>query len=391
MQKAYQQLIQSVVEFAGLLRKAGIDVGSNAIIKTTQAITLVQINRHKDLYWTLKACLISDHLQEEIFNQLFALYWGHARLPDSALAVSLPRSKFKSKGEKSFSRRALDAFDKKQAEPIEQKIEIEKLQLSWSDQQRITQMDFESMSAQDYLQAQKLLLKIKLGFKPVKSHRFKRTTQVSKIDFRTSMRKSCKYNAELIELNYKKHKQYYPSLVLLIDISGSMSRYAQIMLRFAHLLNQARTNVHVFLFATRLTPISIELDQREMDESLARIGEHVHDWNNGTRIGSCVKYFNNKYLRRIVNSKSEVFFVTDGLDRGDQALLDRQLSRISRTCKKLIWLNPLMRYDRYEPTARGASVLYRHADQMLSVHNLVSLRQLIEILFSNANARHQAA
>ncbi len=385
MDQGYSQLISSVVGFINLLRKAGITIGSDLVIKATQAISLVPLKGRHDLYWALKASLINTHQNEEIFNQVFALYWGNAKLPDSALAVSLPRSKVKTKSEKTFSKRTLDAFNSTPKQNRHTHTEVETIHLSWSDQERLQTMDFEAMSSEEFLQAQSLLNKMRLTFKPIPARRFITTNQRKKVDFRRTLRDSSKYDFEVVNLKHKKPKLQHSPLVLFVDISGSMNRYSRIMLRFAHLLNQARDHVHIFLFATRLTSITKQLRQRDIDESLMQICEHVHDWNSGTRIGECIKYFNNNYLRNIINSKSQIMFVTDGLDRGDQDLLNQHLNRLKRSSKQIIWLNPLLRYDGYEPKAKGASVLDKVVDQMLPIHNLQSLTQLIESLNLNLN------
>jgi len=385
MRSTYSQLVESIIEFVQLLRKAGIKTGTGVAIKTAKALALVSLNKHDEFYWALKASLITDHLDDEIFNQLFALYWGSAKLPDSALAVSLPRSKVKSKAEKSFSKRTLDAFERIPEKPRNQETQLETLHLSWSDKERLQRIDFESMASEEFLQAQKLLLKMKVMFRPEQSRRFQSSSGHKKIDFRKSLKASSKYNLELIDLKYKKPKLYYPPLIIFIDISGSMSRYSQIMLQFSHLLNAARNNVHVFLFATRLTPVSSELRYRDIDDSLKNISEQVNDWNSGTRIGECIKSFNNNYLRRIINSKSKVLFITDGLDRGDQALFDKHIFRLKRSCKNIVWLNPLLRYEDYEPKTKGALTLLPYVDAMLPIHNLISLEQLIDFLHLNIN------
>ena len=386
MSSEHKKLIQAIVEFAGLLRKAGLKLGPDITLKTTQALTALPPASHQDLYWTLFACMVSNQDQQEIFNQVFALYWGHAKLPDSALAVSLPRSKIKSRGEKSFSRRALDAFKNKNQRPDNPKTEIEKLKLSWSDHEKLEHMDFDSMSSEDYLKAQKLLARLKIIYNPVTTRRYKRTPQEKKIDFRATLQQSARMAGQLITLKYKKPKTYYPAVLMLIDISGSMSRYAQIMLQFAYLLNKSRSHVHVFVFATRLSCVSADLGKGDIDEALARIGNKVNDFNSGTRIGECIKDFNYNYLKRTINSKSEILFVSDGLDRGDAVMLDKQIGRLKRSCKRFIWLNPLLRYQKYQPHAKGASTIFPYADQMLPVHNLASLEQLIEVLYNNSRS-----
>ena len=248
-------LIHAIVEFVGLLRKAGLKLGPDITLKSTEALVTLPPASHQDLYWTLYACMLTNQDQQEIFDQVFALYWGHAKLPDSALAISLPRSKIKSRGEKSFSQRTLDAFKNKNQPPENSKTEIEKLHLSWSDQEHLEHMDFESMSSEDYLKAQKLLTRLKIIFNPVTTRRYKKAPQKKKIDFRNTLKHSTRMAGQLIALKYKKPQSYFPSVLMLIDISGSMSRYAQIMLQFAYLLNKSRSHVHVFVFATRRSAV----------------------------------------------------------------------------------------------------------------------------------------
>lgn len=384
-------LIQRVVEFTALLRKAGLKLGPDITLKTTEALLELPPESHQDLYWTLNACMVTNQDQQEIFTQVFALYWGHAALPDSALAVSLPRSKIKIRGEKSFSKRTLDAFRQNNPNPHESATEIEKLNLSWSDKEKLAHMDFESMSSEDYLRAQKLLTRLKFVFRPVKTRRFKATHQKNRLDFRRTLRQGAKMAGQVISLKYRKPKKVYPRTLMLIDISGSMSRYAQIMLQFAYLLTKTRRHVNVFVFATRLDCVSADLGKGDIDQALDRIGKKVDDFNSGTRIGECIKYFNYRYLKRTINSTSEILFVSDGLDRGDGLMLDKEFGRLKRSCKRLLWLNPLLRYRDYQPKAQGARRIFAHADQMLPVHNLASLEQLIEVLYKNSRSKSLAA
>lgn len=373
-------LIQTVIQFVELLRRAGLKLGPDITLKTTEALTTLPPASHQDLYWTLYGCMVTNREQHEIFTQVFALYWGHASLPDSALTVSLPRSKIKSSGEKSFSRRTLEAFNHNDKPLENHQAEIEKLHLSWSDREHLEHMDFDSMSTDEYLKAQKILNKMKMIFKPVTTRRFKLTPQKKKIDFRNSFKQSVRMSGQLITLKYKKPKTCYPTVLMLIDISGSMSRYARIMLQFAYLLTKARRNVHVYVFATRLNDVSIELGRGDIDEALRCVGQKVDDFNSGTRIGECIGEFNNSHLKRRINSQSEVLFVSDGLDRGDSEMLKKQIGRLKRSCRRLIWLNPLLRYQQYQPHARGASTIFPYADQMLAVHNIASIEQLVGVL-----------
>lgn len=380
MHSIFPQLNACIIEFVQLLRRAGLNPGTDAALKAIEALTRVPLDRHGDLYWALRATLVTGIEQQEIFDQVFNLYWQHQDLSDSGLTVSLPRSKVSLDGEKNYSRRTMDAFERLNQPPENQETEVETIAISWSDTERLQQMDFESMSAGEFIRARQLIARMKALFRPVASRRYKDSERSAKIDLRRSLKNSVKYSAQFIDIKHKIHKMHYPPLVLIIDISGSMSRYAQIMLLFAHVLHKARANVHVFTFATRLSAVSRLLSERDIDLALAQVGESVTDWNSGTRIGQSIHDFNHSYSRRILNTRGEVLFVSDGLDRGDNQMLDKQMALLGRSCKRLIWLNPLLRYENYQPRARGASTILSYVDALLPVHNLSSVEQLVKVL-----------
>ena len=173
--------------------------------------------------------------------------------------------------------------------------------------------------------------------------------------------------------------------MILADISGSMDRYSRMLVHFMHAITNDRDRVHSFVFGTRLTNITRQLRYRDVDIALAKVGDLVEDWSGGTRIGHCLDDFNRNWSRRVLGQGAIVLLITDGLDRDAGEGLDAAMERLQKSCRRLIWLNPLMRYDGYAPSATGARAIVKHVDDFRTVHNLASLEDLGAALAASAS------
>jgi hypothetical protein len=236
------------------------------------------------------------------------------------------------------------------------------------------------MSADEIARARALIRRMQLPIRAVPTRRFRPEPRGRRVDLRRTLRQSLRGGGAMIDLARKRRVRRHPPLVILCDISGSMERYSRMLLHFMHAVTNDRDRVHCFVFGTRLTNISRQLRQRDVDLALAKVGERVLDWSGGTRIGHCLHAFNRVWSRRVLAQGAVVLLITDGLDRDAGAGLEREIERLHKSCRRLIWLNPLLRYEGYAPIATGSRAIIKHVDDFRPVHNLESLAQLTEAL-----------
>ena len=203
------------------------------------------------------------------------------------------------------------------------------------------------------------------------------------------MRAALRSGRDVIPLKWKSRRRRHPPLVVLCDISGSMSRYARMLLHFLHAITNDRDRVHSFLFGTRLSNITRHLRNKDVDLALEKVSKQVLDWSGGTRIGACLQDFNVTWSRRVLGQGAIVLLISDGLDRDDASGLSREMERLHKSCRRLIWLNPLLRYDGYEPKSQGAKAMMPHVDEFRPVHNLASLAELTAVLSRPVRRRQE--
>ncbi|MEM6985598.1 MAG: VWA domain-containing protein, partial [Pseudomonadota bacterium] len=274
---------------------------------------------------------------------------------------------------------ALNADASSSRDVPEQEIVEHQSTLTWSDQETLQDMDFETMSQQEIRDARRVIEQMDLCMRPQLTRRY-RSGRGRDLDLRATLRASAKRPDCGIPLATRQRRVREPAIVALCDISGSMAQYSRMMLHFLHALTRAQNRVHSFVFGTRLTNISRALAQRDVDEALERVSNQVCDWSGGTRIADSLLRFNRDWSRRVMSQGAIVLLITDGLERDDSALLAVEAARLSRSCQRLIWLNPLLRYDKYQALAQGAKALLPHVHDFRSVHNLTALGELAHLL-----------
>ena len=236
------------------------------------------------------------------------------------------------------------------------------------------------MSGEELDQARQMIRKLRLPIMELPTRRFAAHPSGPRADMRATLRASARQGADMIFLKRKKRRTRHPPLVVICDISGSMDRYARMLLHFLHAITNDRDRVFTFLFGTRLTNVTRYLRARDPDIALDSIAEAVEDWAGGTRIGGCLEDFNRFWGRRVLTQGAVVLLITDGLDREGAGGLSVQMERLQKSCRRLIWLNPLLRYDAFEPKAQGARAIMPFVDEFRPVHNLESLQQLADVL-----------
>jgi uncharacterized protein len=251
--------------------------------------------------------------------------------------------------------------------------------MTYSQRELLQKVDFEKMSAEELATAKRLIAHMQLPIMALPTRRFRPDPHGRRIDMRATLRATLRAGG-LPVLHRRNPRRRHPPLVIICDISGSMSRYSRIVLHFMHAVTNDRDRVFAFLFGTRLTNITRLLRHRDVDVALDLVSETVEDWSGGTRIGHCLAEFNAGWSRRVLGQGAIVLFISDGLDRDAGEGLAREMERLHKSCRRLIWLNPLLRYEAYEPKSQGAKAIMPHIDDFRPVHNLASLADLTSVL-----------
>ena len=386
------RLADNVVHFGRVLRAAGLPVGTDRILLALAALRVAGVASRVDFHATLAACLIDRAEHRLLFDQAFSVFWRDPELLGQLLGLLLPRVDGKPTGarlprenrrlaEALFPRSFRDATDSRG----EQHIEVD-ARLTWSDRELLRKADFDTMTRSEWLAAKRMLAELQPFFARQATRRYAAAHRGTRLDLRALMRSSARRGGDLAEFPFKLRRTRPEPLVAIVDISGSVSRYSRSFLHFLHAITNAERRVDSFVFGTRLTPISRQLKARDPDLAVSSVVDAVDDWSGGTRIAQCLKEFNLRWARRVLSGNPTVLLMTDGLERGDAGDLAAQAERLAKSCRRLVWLNPLLRYDAFEPKARGVRAILPYADCFLPVHNLDSLEELARVL-SEVNER----
>ncbi len=382
------QLAQNILLFCRTLRKAGLPIGPGQVIDAGRAVLQSGIERRDDFYFALRSVLVTSPTQFRLFDQAFHIYFRNPRLLERMMGLLLPtleRVSADDDGEAAI-RRLMDAMPgKTEHDDGEVVIEIDQSE-SWSQREILRRKDFEQMSLQEQSDAKRMLREEIEVIKKTPVRRTRPDNHGHRYDMRRSMQLMSRNNGQLIELAKKRRQLRPPTLILICDISGSMSRYSRIFLHFAHALSSRRQTVHSFVFGTRLTNISHRLADKDVDRALAKVSAEVKDWDGGTRIAECLKRFNVDWGRRVLTSNSVVLLLSDGLERDTESDLGFQADRLHRSCRQLIWMNPMLRYREFEAKAAGIKAILPHVDLFLPAHNVASLTQLGQVLSQAGNS-----
>jgi len=384
------RLVENIMHFARTLRAAGLPVGPGKVLTAVRAVEAVGIRQREDFYWALHAVFVNRRDQQELFDQAFHVFWRNPQILDKILGLLLPTVRPNAGRDPddalTLSRRLAEALrashaggEEPQREAGEDEIEIDAA-FTFSPKEVLQEMDFESMSTEEVAAAKAAIAAMRLPIAEVATRCFQAATAGRRADLRASMRAALRSGAGIIPLRWKTPRRRPPPLVAICDISGSMSRYSRMLLHFMHAVTNDRDRVHTFVFGTRLTNVTRYLRNKDIDIALDKVAEAVLDWSGGTRIGACLHDFNARWSRRVLGQGAVVLFISDGLDRDNAQGLADEVERLHKSCRRLIWLNPLLRYDGYEPKSQGARALMPHVDEFRSVHNLASLGDLCAIL-----------
>ncbi|MDA1371983.1 MAG: VWA domain-containing protein [Proteobacteria bacterium] len=385
------RIAENIMYFARLLRSAGLPVGPGKVLDAITAVKLIGIGQQNDLYWGLFSQFVNRYDQRLLFDQAFHIFWRNPRIMERMMSAMLPTIRVDQEEEfAEMSRRLSEAMSSgdlsSKAETEADKIEFD-ASFTFSDKEVLQEKDFEAMSADEIAAAKQAIAGLRLPIVEVPTRRFQLKQPGSQIDMRATLRAALR-SPDAIPLKFKRPKRRHPPLVILCDISGSMSQYSRMLLHFMHAITNDRDRVHAFVFGTRLSNISRYLRHRDVDVALGKAGDAVKDWSGGTRIGSCLKQFNNFWSRRVLAQGAICLLISDGLDRDEAEGLHKEMERLSKSSRRLIWLNPLLRYAGFEPKAQGIRAMLPYVDEFRSAHNINSLIELAEVL-SGKKSTHQ--
>lgn len=378
-------LLHNLLLFGRLLRALGLDVNLGRMIDLVQALDHINIGNKGDFYHTARSLLVHSKEDIPLFDEAFELFWRKPTEEWTTLDLRAlgEKRRFRKpafippplkKPQESASGTNGDTSISEDEPPVVQAT------LTYSEREVLRHKDFSEMTGEELEEIKRLMKALvwRLGMRPSRRLRPGRGTQV---DMRRTLRRNLKFGGEVLYWEHRDRKVKPRPLVIIADVSGSMERYTRLLLHFVYSLSEGlEQKVEAFVFSTRLTRITRQLHDRDVEEALRQVARQVPDWSGGTRIGDALKTFNYKWVRRVLGQGAVVLLISDGWDRGDIDLLGKEMARLQRSCYRLIWLNPLLGSAEYEPLTRGMQAAMPYIDDFLPVHNLASLEDLAEHL-----------
>ena len=384
------RLADNILYFARALRAAGIPVGPGAVLDALEAVQVAHVGNREDFYWTLHAVFVKRHEHSLLFDQAFRIFFRKRGYIEKLIASMLPEiAAGEPKVPPPGAQRIQEAlFSDMAREEEKQEFEVD-ARMTVSDRELLQKKDFAQMTAAEIAAAKEAIARLALPLDLVKTRRLAQARHGKFIDIRRTLRASMKAGGALIDLKYLGPREKEPPIVALLDISGSMSQYTRLFLHFLHSITDAKKRVTTFLFGTRLTNVTRSIRERDSDEALAACSTHVPDWSGGTRIATSLRAFNRQWGRRVLGQGAVVLLITDGLERdADDDTLGFEIDRLQRSCRRLIWLNPLLRFDGFEARARGVRTMLPHVDELRPIHNLESMSELVKALSDRTAKGH---
>lgn len=373
---------ENILYFARALRTGGIPVGPGAVLDALEALSVARIGSRDDFYWTLHAVFVKRHEHTVLFDQAFKIFFRKRGYIEKMIASILPETPpgapaAPPPGAQRLQEALFSGLDQREQQKSD--IEID-ARLTVSDREVLQKKDFAQMTIAELAAAKEAIARLTLPLDEVRTRRLIPHRHGHLIDIRRTLRASMKAGGAVIDLKYLGPRVKEPPIVALLDISGSMSEYTRLFLHFLHAVTDARKRVTTFLFGTRLTNVTRAIRQRDPDEALAACAANVVDWSGGTRIATSLHAFNKQWARRVLSQGAVVLLITDGLERDPDDRLGFEMDRLHRSCRRLIWLNPLLRFHAFEARAKGVQAMLPHVDELRPVHNLESMAELVRAL-----------
>ena len=382
------RLPENIAYFGRALRAAGLPVGPGAVLDAIAAVEAARVGTREDFYWTLHSVFVKRHEHSLLFDQAFKIFWRRRALMEKLIAQMSPIAPGDAKKDdkpKAGALRVAEALAPPAQKPQEAVEETEfSARLTVSEREVLKSKDFAQMSVEEVAKAKRVIAEMRLPDDEVSTRRFLADHHGRRIDPRRTFRRSLRGGGAIIDLAYRTPATRHPPLVALVDISGSMAEYSRLFLHFLHAVAEKRRRVHSFVFATRLTNVSRELASRDPDEALARASARVQDWEGGTRISHALHEFNRLWSRRVLGQGAVVLLFTDGLEREVTPELTFEMDRLKRSCRRLIWLNPLLRFDAFQARASGIRAMLPHVHDFRPIHSLASMADLGRALSGDA-------
>jgi uncharacterized protein len=381
MAESQGRLAENILYFARALRAAGIPVGPGAVLDALEALRVAHVGMRDDFYWTLHSVFVKRHEHTVLFDQAFRIFFRKRGYIEKMIASMLPETQAGApKTPLPGAQRIQEAlFSSLAREEDKSEVEID-ARLTVSDREVLQKKDFAQMTVAEIAAAKEAISRLTLPLDEVRTRRMAASRRGHLIDIRRTLRASMKAGGAVIDLKYLGPRVKEPPIVALLDISGSMSEYTRLFLHFLHAVTDARKRVTTFLFGTRLTNVTRAIRQRDPDEALAACSADVADWSGGTRIASSLRVFNKRWARRVLSQGAVVLLITDGLERDADDTLSFDMDRLHRSCRRLIWLNPLLRFTGFEARAKGVRTMLPHVDELRPIHNLQSMAELVRAL-----------
>ncbi len=373
------QIARNVVHFARILRAAGIPCGPDRAANALQALKVAGVHDRAVVKSALSSTLLSRHDDAAIFEEAFDQFWRDPDLAGKMRALLLPKIEGRAHGAETRRRLAAALFP--HAPPPrsrqDERMELDAA-LTFSSEERLRHVDFESMSPEEFDAAKRVIARLQWHCTKVPTRRRERSLHRGVIDWRASAQAATRLGGDAWPIKRCRARRIEPPWVIVADISGSMEQGTRMTLHFIHAFARAqlRAQVEAFVFGTRLTRITRLLAARDADAALAAISHAVPDWGGGTRMGAALADFNRWWSRRVLGQRARVMLITDGLDRDDHGTLAEEMTRLRRSAREIVWLNPLLRFDGFEAKAHGPRIILPHVSRHLAVHNLASIESL---------------
>lgn len=375
------RLAENILHFARALRDAGVPVGPGAVLDAVAAVEAAGFGERRDFRAALHAVFVKKHEHTILFDQAFEIFWKRRGLIEKMIAMMSPKAPAgrPQAPQAAGASRVADALHQaKGDEPkVSRPIDLD-ARFTVSDQERLRAKDFAQMTAAEIEEARRLIRAMVMPEDRRRTRRFSATAHRIRVDPRRSLRRSLQ-PAGAISLAYRAPVERAPPIVALCDISGSMSEYTRLFLHFLHALGESR-KVSTFLFGTQLTNVTRAMRARDPDEALAQCASLAADWSGGTRIGEAIARFNREWARRVLGQGAVVLLFTDGLERQEASDLGRAAERLRKSSRRVIWLNPLLRFDGFSARAQGVRALLPHVDAFRPIHSLASMSDLCDAL-----------
>ena len=386
------RIADNIVYFARALRKAGLRLGPASVRDGIDAVLACGLGGRDDFYWTLHAVFVKRREDHAVFDEAFRLFWKSRELVEKMIAMFSPvamenRERQKPRAAESRVGDALFEGHRKQQRELEiPEVETD-ARLTASGREILREKDFAQMTAAELAEARAAIDALALPRDEIRTRRLRRHPRGRLTDPRATLRQALRTGGDLMLPRFRKPRTVHPPLVVIADISGSMSQYTRLFLHFMHAVMEKRRRVHAFVFGTRLTNLTRQLRRRDPDEALAECARTVKDWSGGTRIAETVHEFNRRWSRRVLSQGAVVLLISDGLEREAVDDLPAEMERLHKSCRRLVWLNPLLRFDGFEARARGIRAMLPHVDEFRPVHSIEALADLCAALGGRERGR----